>query len=415
MGLAAGDPPPDFAQYIAALIKQLYEVQQAPETDPNLIRAYGAKLQEAIQDGYDAKLVDFAWDTPDYGMLAHLQNNSWQFSAAKTSDELKALNDALIGPDGKINSFNEFRRQAEEITGRYLNWLKTEYQTAINGARMASKWQKIQRQKDIFPLLKFDAVIDERTSEICRPLNDIVKPVDDPFWDMYYPPNHFNCRSTVEQLRDGEATPDDEVQHPEKVPDMFKFNVGKKAIVFPPESSYYQGLPKHLFNNATLYMPEDEQYLIKYQAEDGTELQVNRKTDIEQASDYKDLLTVGKVLANLGIEVDILPVIHASEEDLRAELLPGVKDGKNPDLRVDGEYAEVKAPVSATYGSIQKNIADAAKQADRVIILLDYLDKAALARIAAERFRAIDTLESIVFVSRDGEYEEFKKSTGANQ
>lgn len=324
------------------------------------------------------------------------------------------MNNALIGPDGKIRSFEDFKREAQQITNEQLRWLKTEYDSAIGGAQMAGKWLDIQASKDVFPLLEFDAVIDDRTSTICRPLNKVVKPVDDPFWDMYYPPNHFNCRSTVRQLREGEVTANEDIQYPESVPDNFKFNVGKQGRVFPTDHPYYTDMPAHLVNNATLYMPESEQYITKYKADEGTELQVNRQADIIAGPDYKNLLTVGKVLANLGIEVDILPEIHAAEEDLRNELLPGVKDGKNPDITINGDYAEVKTPGEPiTKEKIQRLIANAARQANNVLILLteDY-DHAQLEQIANERFKVLPELTEISFVTKYAELLTFKKGQG---
>ena len=37
-------------------------------------------------------------------------------------------------------------------------------------------------------------------------LEAIVRPVDDQFWNTYYPPNGWNCRCSVEQLSDGVET-----------------------------------------------------------------------------------------------------------------------------------------------------------------------------------------------------------------
>jgi hypothetical protein len=35
--------------------------------------------------------------------------------------------------------------------------------------------------------------MDANTSDICRPLDGITRPVDDPFWNVHAPLNHFNC------------------------------------------------------------------------------------------------------------------------------------------------------------------------------------------------------------------------------
>src|SRR5690606_9023503 len=128
------------------------------------------------------------------------------------------------GPDGNVREFGDFKREAQQISGQQMRWLRTEYDSAIGGAQMASKWLSIQEDKEEFPLLQFDAVMDRHTSKLCGSLNKVIRPVDDPFWKIYFPPNHFNCRSTVRQLREGKVTPVDKIAYPEKLPEMFKVN-----------------------------------------------------------------------------------------------------------------------------------------------------------------------------------------------
>jgi SPP1 gp7 family putative phage head morphogenesis protein len=53
--------------------------------------------------------------------------------------------------------------------------------------------------------LRFDAVGDSRTSEICEALDGKVLPIDDPFWRTHSPPLHPNCRSILTPLTDEEA------------------------------------------------------------------------------------------------------------------------------------------------------------------------------------------------------------------
>jgi len=56
-----------------------------------------------------------------------------------------------------------------------------------------------------FPLWGFDVVMDGRTSDICRPLAGKAYRVNDPIWDSLYPPNHYNCRTTVVPLSEADA------------------------------------------------------------------------------------------------------------------------------------------------------------------------------------------------------------------
>jgi uncharacterized protein with gpF-like domain len=63
--------------------------------------------------------------------------------------------------------------------------------------------------------------------------------VDDPFWDMYFPPNDWGCRCDVVQLESGKITDKDKIIAPENKP-MFQNNVGKTGIIFPEKHPYYK-------------------------------------------------------------------------------------------------------------------------------------------------------------------------------
>lgn len=55
------------------------------------------------------------------------------------------------------------------------------------------------------PYLRFDAVGGSRGCDICDPLDGLVKPADDPFWDAHKLPLHPNCRCLVTPLDTEEA------------------------------------------------------------------------------------------------------------------------------------------------------------------------------------------------------------------
>ncbi len=62
--------------------------------------------------------------------------------------------------------------------------------------------------KDITKFWEYVAIEDDRTSEICLALNGVCLPPDDDFWSINYPPNHYNCRSTVIAVLDIPANKD---------------------------------------------------------------------------------------------------------------------------------------------------------------------------------------------------------------
>ena len=57
---------------------------------------------------------------------------------------------------------------------------------------------------DARPWWMYDAIIDGRTSNICRPLDGTIKRSDDEFWVDHHPPLHHACRSGVTTLDDYE-------------------------------------------------------------------------------------------------------------------------------------------------------------------------------------------------------------------
>lgn len=417
VGLNADEWPSDFKAHIDALIKKIWQNQQSPVFDENLHVTYASQLTEAVLKGFGKNITEADWNTPNYQMLNSLTTNVWQFSAAKTHTQLRDMGKALLKPDGTgFRDYKDFKIRSQQIAGTQLNWLRTEYDSAIGGAQMASKWADIQAQKHLFPLLQFDAVIDKATSAICHGLDRVIKPVDDVFWKKYYPPNHFNCRSTVRQLQDGKVTPDDKIVTPEKVPPMFAVNLGERGLVFPAGHAYYTDVPAHVVANGTLYMPVDQQYIIAYKSKDGKTVKVNRKTLAENKADLKDVLFASKVDADRGIEVSVLPEIHASEKQLRKKLLPNTNTPTvNPD-RVkkyinNPIYDDVKRPEALTFESLQTRIAKGAKQADSLtFVLSEDVPASMLSDLAKDRFKAKANLKMLTFIIEDtGEIHEFIK------
>jgi SPP1 gp7 family putative phage head morphogenesis protein len=88
-----------------------------------------------------------------------------------------------------------------------LNRLEVIFRANLQTAYAAGRLQA-QTNPDVLqvrPFWMYDALIDSRTSGICRNLNGTIRPADDSWWGQRYPPNHFNCRSSVRSLTRAEA------------------------------------------------------------------------------------------------------------------------------------------------------------------------------------------------------------------
>ena len=80
---------------------------------------------------------------------------------------------------------------------------RTNVQSAYNAGKhhAATEPDALERR----PYWQFVAALDNRTTNICRPLNGKVIKADDPFWNDHTPPLHFNCRSTIRPLTEEQA------------------------------------------------------------------------------------------------------------------------------------------------------------------------------------------------------------------
>ena len=85
-------------------------------------------------------------------------------------------------------------------TQKYTPWhaeviYRTNSATVYNAARQSMFSTPLA--KAMFPMWAYVAILDDRTSEICWELKDVVLDADDFRWNFIYPPNHHACRSAV--------------------------------------------------------------------------------------------------------------------------------------------------------------------------------------------------------------------------
>lgn len=228
---------------IKQLLTDIYNGDISQEELPeDLYLAIANYFKEALYKGFGGSLEDFKMGTPNAELLEDLRNNIYMFSGAKTYTQVGELASAVADS----SSFNDFFDKAQGIYDQYnKTWAEAEYNTCIGQATQARQWNDIQSQKDVLPLLRYNAVMDPNTSEICAPLNGITLPVDDPLWNDYSPLNHFNCRCILEQVEEGKISTPEEVdpvkkELDENVQPEFKMNPGKDGYIFSPEHPYFE-------------------------------------------------------------------------------------------------------------------------------------------------------------------------------
>ena len=198
------------------------------------------KLTEGIRKGFgNVELFrPFQSETVTFKALA---NDAYRFSAAKQFQQVRIMS-GIINRAPESFLFNDFRKVAEVVFEDFnKTYLEAEFNTAITQAQNARDWLQIERDKDIFPLLKYKTQQDGRVRPTHQALEGIVKPVDDPFWDTFTPANGWNCRCFTQRLETGEVTDTSEIVVPEQdVPSIFRFNAGKQKQVFSEKHGYYR-------------------------------------------------------------------------------------------------------------------------------------------------------------------------------
>ncbi|KQI66999.1 hypothetical protein AN189_17880 [Loktanella sp. 3ANDIMAR09] len=78
--------------------------------------------------------------------------------------------------------------------------LRTIYDANLRSARAAGQWDRIQRTKAALPYLAYRLGPSERHRPHHAAKEWLVLPVDDPFWQTWYPPNGWGCKCWVMQI-----------------------------------------------------------------------------------------------------------------------------------------------------------------------------------------------------------------------
>lgn len=137
-----------------------------------------------------------------------------------------------------------------------------------------------------------------------------------------------------------------------------------------------------------LQQPLNQQFILHFNNANGGLVLIHKLVDPND-SDFELLVAIGMVLANEGKKVELLPKLHERDIDYRNKVLPGVRQNKNPDLRIDGEYWEVESPDwPYTKKKIENRIRKGQEQADSLIVFFSKpINVSSIERIIEARFK----------------------------
>ena len=179
-------------------------------------------------------------------MRRRLQRSDYIFSGLKTFHELNEAFPSLLDDNGNRKSFERFLNDVQKINKTYnQNYLRAEYNFASASAEMAARWEQFMDDGDRY-YLQYRTAADGKVRPEHAALHGVTLPIDDPFWEQFYPPNGWNCRCSVTQVRKSKypATPHNEAMALGEIAtqrdtrQMFRFNPGKEQKTFPAHNPY---------------------------------------------------------------------------------------------------------------------------------------------------------------------------------
>lgn len=188
-------------------MRSIYDelVDVKDDIEPNFWQITNNSLADAI----DSAFPGITYDDPDYEFVNQLKTNAKVFAAFKTHRQQNDIAAQLLDEDGNLKSFKQFKADTADIVGDYnINWLKTEYDTAVIRARMAARFKEFERDADLYPNLKWTPSTSVVKREIHVKLYGLILPITHPMWARIFPGMDWNCKCGITSTDDepnGEA------------------------------------------------------------------------------------------------------------------------------------------------------------------------------------------------------------------
>lgn len=174
------------------------DIPDDPDRFEEAVRAFRKRVPMAKKD----------WDK----LTAKQRQYAFSLAEATRADLATVVWEAVDKAIRKGTTLDEFR---EDIAAKLENeWVAPSaaaaervFRNAVLGSYNAGRHAVFSDPvvREARPYLRFDAVADSRSSEICEELDGTVLPADDPFWATHTPQLHHGCRSILTALSPEEA------------------------------------------------------------------------------------------------------------------------------------------------------------------------------------------------------------------
>lgn len=251
------------------MMKTLFH-QKGAQLDITILETENA--QEFIEEHASVLNSSFKEVAMSDTMRQRLEESNYIFSGMKTFHELNEAFPSLLDENGNRKPFEQFLNDVRKIDSKYnSNYLRAEYNFVNSSAVMAAKWEEFKQYGDRY-YLQYRTAGDKRVRPEHAALNRVTLPISDSFWETFFPPNGWNCRCTVVQVRKSKYEPTD---HDEAMSrgdaatgkdtrGLFRFNPGMQQKAMPDYNPYTIqkcrdcDIAKGKFNLAKPFIPDNE-------------------------------------------------------------------------------------------------------------------------------------------------------------
>jgi hypothetical protein len=331
------------------------------------------------------------------------RKNGAVFAAFKNHQQTKDIIALLTDENGDVRSFRKFKKLALQLSEKYnVNWLRTEYNTAVSSARAAMKFREYLETENVYPNLEYMESMASHKREAHLKYVGTVLPIRHQWWNTHLPPSDWNCKCWVRPTRKA-ATP---VPEEELVPPVFSNNPGTSAkFIKTEETPYYKNTDANLQAEIEALAKRLENIRQRL-----AQLEFTRKKF--KSGGYIDVPKTGQNKNEQTKNIKIYEKLAKSGEKYA---LLDVREGtKNPDAVNLKSYglSDAKSPVSENIkNAVQNSIkAASAQKVDEVVIQLTRESNVSQIKkglFAAFQKGRAETIKKVIVINENNKIQEF--------
>ena len=136
------------------------------------------------------------------------KNRAFSVAGVAARDQLQGVLDSLLAVQKEGLTFDQWKervRSGEVGLGLPDHRLDTIFRNNMQTAYSGGHWTQQQKHKARRPYLMYDALNDSRTRPSHLELDNVIRPIDDPFWETHYTPNGHRCRCSTISMTEAQA------------------------------------------------------------------------------------------------------------------------------------------------------------------------------------------------------------------